>query len=148
MRLFGSGTFTLLAGLAILVPGAMTIAKAEVAVPCPNVWIETRLFLGRNIGESAKVSDEQWRDFVSREIVSRFKTGFTVVDAAGYWSGESCKKIDLQGGCEKTKLVVIQYPPSKEADNSVKAIALAYIAKFKQAAVMRSDQVVCTQFYD
>ncbi len=116
-------------------------------------WTETRLFFGRDIGDVGEVTPAQWRDFATAEIIPRFGDGFTVLDASGYWRGEGCKPdeieagdAELAGGCEKTKLLLVQYPPSAEADAKLNAIARAYIDRFKQEAVMRSDSAVCTRF--
>jgi len=110
-------------------------------------WTETRLFFGRDIGDVGEVTAEQWRDFTVAEVIPRFGDGFTVLDGAGYWKGASCKAVLVDGGCEKSKILLVQYPPSFEADAKLKAIAAAYIKQFSQEAVMRSDSAVCTQFY-
>lgn len=116
----------------------------------PNTlaWTETRLFFGRDIGDTGEVSPEQWRRFTIDEIIPRFGDGFTVLDASGYWRGEGCKPkdVELSGGCEKTKLLLVQYPPSEAADAKLNAIAKAYVERFSQEAVMRSDSAVCTRF--
>ncbi len=116
----------------------------------PNTiaWTETQLFFGRDIGATGEVSDEQWRDFTVAEIIPRFGDGFTVLDGAGYWRGPGCEpaNVALAGGCEKSKILLVQYAPSDEADSKLKAIADAYIKRFNQQAVMRSDSSVCTQF--
>lgn len=138
---------TIVVGALISVVGACSFSP----VKCPPntlSWTESRLFFGRDIGDTGEVSAEQWRDFTVQEIIPRFGDGFTVIDAAGYWQGESCRadNIALNGGCEKTKVLLVQYPPSSEADAKLKAIAQAYITRFSQEAVMRSDTPVCTQF--
>lgn len=120
---------------------------------CPEgtqAWTETRLFMGRDIPTSAgggEVSDADWQAFTNAEIIPRFKKGFTVLDGAGYWQGEGCDVADLPGGCERTKMLLIQYPPSAEAETAIEAAANAYRARFSQQSVMRSDSPVCTRFY-
>jgi len=123
---------------------------AQAHPTCPSstlAWTETRLFFGRDIGDVDEVTAEQWRDFTVAEVIPRFGDGFTVLDGAGYWKGASCKAVLVDGGCEKSKILLVQYPPSPEADAKLKAIADAYIKQFAQEAVMRSDSPVCTQFY-
>lgn len=130
----------------------VTLAEPAGAHPaCPEgtlEWVETRLFFGRDIGETGEVSDAQWRDFAVAEIIPRFGDGFTVIDGAGYWQGESCQAnhVSLEGGCEKTKILLVQHAPSGEADSKLAAIADAYIKRFEQEAVMRADAPVCTRF--
>jgi hypothetical protein len=43
------------------------------------------LFLGQNIGTMGRVSDEEWRRFLTEEVTPRYPDGFTVLDAAGQW---------------------------------------------------------------
>ncbi len=119
------------------------------ACPPNNLaWKETRLFFGRDIGDRDEVSDQEWKDFAVTEVIPRFGDGFSVYDVAGYWQGESCQAhhVTLEGGCEKTKILMIQYAPSDEAEAKLQAITQAYITRFDQEAVMRSDTPVCTQF--
>lgn len=126
----------------------MTAPAAADCKPGFMEWSETRLFFGRDIGDVGEVSDEQWRRFTIDEIIPRFSDGFTVLDASGYWRGEGCepKDVALSGGCEKTRVLLVHYAPSPEADAKLKAITQAYINHFDQEAVMRSDTPVCTQF--
>lgn len=136
----------ILAAFLVLVSGC-----ARVDTSCPPgavAWTETRLFFGRDMGASGEVSAEQWRRFVVKEITPRFSDGFTVLDAAGYWRGPGCEPADvsLSGGCEKTKVLLVQYEPGTGADAKLTAIADAYIDAFNQQAVMRSDSPVCTRF--
>src|SRR5437868_14079907 len=44
-----------------------------------------RLYFGRNIGDSAVVSDSAWAAFVRETITTAFPEGATVWDAAGQW---------------------------------------------------------------
>lgn len=133
----------------ILLLSVLVSLRASALISCPPstlAWTETRLFFGRDIGATGEVTPEQWRDFTVVEIIPRFGEGFTVLDGAGYWKGESCRAVMVDGGCEKAKILLVQYPPSPDADAKLKAIAGAYIKRFDQEAVMRSDSAVCTQF--
>jgi len=134
-------------GLAVVGPD---MSPQQRCIKDTLAWTETRLFMGRDIHPSAgggEVSDAQWQAFADAEVIPRFSDGFTVVDAAGYWKGEGCKAANLPGGCERTKVLLIQHPESDEADKKLEAISNAYRTQFKQQAVMRSDHKVCTQFY-
>lgn len=137
--------------VAALSLGLLAACEFESNITCPTGtldWTETRLFFGRDIGETGEVSVKQWRDFAVNEVIPRFGDGFTVLDASGYWQGESCQAhhVNLDGGCEKTKILLVQYAPSVEAETKLQAITQAYIERFDQEAVMRSDAPVCTQF--
>ncbi len=126
---------------------AVPVSANSTCPPDTLAWTETRLFFGRDIGDVGEVTAEQWRDFTVAEIIPRFSDGFTVLDGTGYWKGSSCKAVLVDGGCEKSKILLVQYPPTIEADAKLKAIASAYIKQFSQEAIMRSDSPVCTQFY-
>lgn len=134
----------------VIVLLAVPVSASSTCPPDTLAWTETRLFFGRDIGDVGEVSQEQWRDFTVAEIIPRFGDGFTVLDGAGYWKGASCKAVLVDGGCEKSKILLVQYPPSSDlgtgADAKLNAIAAAYIKQFNQEAVMRSDTPVCTQF--
>lgn len=135
--------FTLV--IAVLI-GTFALSKTPICPEGTLAWTETRLFFGRDIGDTGEVTPAQWRDFTVAEIIPRFGDGFTVLDGAGYWKGASCKAVLVNGGCEKAKILLVQYPPTEAVDAKLKAIAKAYIEQFKQEAVMRSDNPVCTQF--
>lgn len=135
----------------ILCGAAAMMMTAPAAADCkPGFmeWSETRLFFGRDIGETGEVSDQEWKDFAITEVIPRFGNGFSVYDVAGYWQGESCQAhhVNINGGCEKTKILMIQYAPSADAEAKLQAITQAYIKRFDQEAVMRSDTPVCTRF--
>ncbi len=121
-----------------------SFAQAE----CPRgaeAWQQTQMFFGRGIGSGGEVTDAGWADFVTTEIIPRFEAGFTVVDGAGFWQG--CKAA-ANGACERSKLLLVQYASKDTAANDkLAAIAGAYVTRFHQQAVMRSDSAVCTQFY-
>ena len=134
-------------GLAVLGPD---MRSAAACADGSMAWVETRLFMGRDIPASAgggEVSDADWQAFTNAEIIPRFEKGFTVLDSAGYWQGEGCDVADLPGGCERSKVLLIQYAASAEAEAAIDATAKAYRAQFSQQSIMRSDTPVCTQFY-
>jgi len=131
----------------------LTDATEQLEANCAEgsmAWTETRLFMGRDIPKAAgggEVSSVQWQAFTNTEIIPRFSTGFTVLDAAGFWQGEGCTVADLPGGCERSKMLLVQYVPSAEAEAAINAVATAYRTRFSQQSVMRSDHAVCTRFY-
>jgi hypothetical protein len=127
---------------------AVWLASLPASDNCPAgalAFTETRLFMGQDIGGAATVSEADWHAFLKAEVIPRFPDGFTVLDGAGYWKG--CKKLDTQGVCERSKLLLIQYAPSEPVNEKMLNVMDAYIAKFQQQAVMRSDRQVCTWFY-
>jgi len=113
-------------------------------------WVETRLFMGRDIltpSGGGEVTDAEWQAFTNSDIIPRFPKGFTVLDGAGYWLGEGCTVADLPGGCERTKVLLIQHAAGAEAEAAIVATAESYRTRFNQQSVMRSDAPVCTRFY-
>lgn len=127
------------------------LAAVPAAADCKpgfEEWTETRIFFGRDIGATDEVSDQQWKDFAVNEVIPRFGDGFSVYDVAGYWKGETCQAhhVTIEGGCERTKILMIKYPPSSVAEAKLEAITQAYIKRFDQEAIMRSDTPVCTRF--
>ncbi|TNE61552.1 MAG: DUF3574 domain-containing protein [Alphaproteobacteria bacterium] len=112
--------------------------------PCPpgaGRLVETRLYLGRDIGEGDEVSPADFTGFLEGEVVPRFPAGFTVLDGAGYWRG--CTALDEEGGCERMKMLIVLHAGTADADTALAAIARAYAVRFRQQAVLKTDSITC-----
>jgi hypothetical protein len=51
------------------------------------------LMFGRNTGNRLSVKEADWSRFVDREIMSRFPSGLTMLNAAGQWRDEATGKM-------------------------------------------------------
>jgi hypothetical protein len=99
------------------------------------------LFLGQNIGTMGRVSEEDWRRFLSEEVTPRYPDGFTVVDAAGQWR-DPMGRIVIE---DSRNLVVIVRDQAAEL-SKITAIRDAYKTRFNQDAVLFVQSQVCAGF--
>lgn len=122
------------------------MAAAPAAADCAEgtAWIESTLYMGRGLGDGRMVPDSEVDAFVADTAVPAFPDGFTIVNASGHWrDGPTGRPIN-----ESTVMFVVAHPPGPEADAALRRIAEAYIARFRQSAVLRSDAPVCVTFYE
>ena len=100
--------------------------------------------MGRGLADGRMAPDAEIQAFVAETIVPAFPDGFTVFDARGHWrDGRTGRAVG-----ETTVVFVVAHPPGAAADAALQRIADAYIARFGQSAVLRSDHPVCVIFYE
>ncbi len=109
-----------------------------------NNCIESRIFFGLS-SPAGEITDEQWQSFMTNEIASRFPSGFTIIDAIGYW--RECDTCQFYQ--EKSKMMLLVYPDSLFKKNIpiIEDMAYKYIEKFNQQAVLQSSTEVNCEFY-
>lgn len=93
------------------------------------------LFLGGDVGNN------EWADFLDKEVTNRFPRGFTSVDARGQW-----QEMNGQISKEATRILIIVAPNNLVASAYVSAIASAYNERFGQEAAMLVQTDVCMGF--
>ena len=99
------------------------------------------LFLGQNIGTMDRVSDEEWRRFLTEEVTPRYPDGFTVLSAAGQWRDPMGAIIQE----DSRNLVVIVRDASAELPK-ITAIRDTYKTRFRQDAVLFVQSQICAGF--
>jgi hypothetical protein len=100
--------------------------------------VEVDLYFGRAITGGGEVSDADWAAFLATEVTPRFPDGLSVVDMAGQWrgpSGESAR--------ERSKLLVVIVFDAPAHGSRVQAVIDAYLKRFRQQAVLRTERPVC-----
>ena len=131
---------------------ALVLASASVLVACagttpmacaPGTFPMTKyeLFLGQNIGTMGRVSDEEWRRFLTEEVTPRYPHGFTVLNAAGQWRDPMGNVIQE----DSRNLVVIVRDPAAELPK-ITAIRDTYKTRFRQDAVLLAQSEICAGF--
>jgi UDP-N-acetylglucosamine 2-epimerase len=104
--------------------------------------IKTELYFGRTIGVNGYVIDKQWEAFVNDHIVSRFPTGFSIIDIIGYWkhmaSGQTVK--------ERTKMLTLCHHKTDNDDKHLLDIITEYKQLFDQESVMLVEYEVNVAF--
>ncbi len=121
----------------------------EAAPPAPPVcaaggaqMARVELIFGLDIKGGGRVSEKAWRAFLETEVTPRFPDGLTAFDAYGQWRVPGDGRIARLD----SKVLLIWYAPSPEAESRIQAIREAYKARYDQISVMRVDGVDCVSF--
>lgn len=123
--------------------GAQDCARQSPACPAGGrEMTSVTLFFGTAIPGGGTVSDEDWRDFLDREVTPRFPDGFSTLAAAGQWRDAATGGIVR----EASRALLIWRAPSEETGQAVEAIRDAYKERFRQDSVMRVDDLDCVDF--
>ncbi|BCW90923.1 hypothetical protein sos41_40990 [Alphaproteobacteria bacterium SO-S41] len=133
--------------LAAALAGCQT-PKAGAGTPAPAVcaaggaqMARVELIFGQNVFGGTGISEDEWYDFLSKEVTPRFPDGLTAYDAYGQWKHPDKGVVRLT-----SKVLVIWYAPSAKAEADIEAIRDAYKRLFKQISVMRVDGLDCVSF--
>jgi hypothetical protein len=103
--------------------------------------VETQLFLGMAT-PTGSVSEQQFSDFVEKEVVPRWKEGFTILSGQGLWYSEQRRVTER----EPSRVLVRFHDGGQAASGDIEAIRAAYIKAFTQDAVLRTDRATCADF--
>jgi hypothetical protein len=120
--------------------GAQTATPSCHGAQQPKMVAE--LMFGRDIGHGVSVSEAEWQHFVTRELVSRFPDGLTIIDAIGQWRDRDSGKIVH----EPSKHVEIVLPGNKDDDTRLDAVVAAYKRTFHQHSVGVILRPACVAF--
>lgn len=91
-----------------------------------------RLYFGRNIGDTAIVSDSAWNGFVRTVLTPAFPEGATVWDAAGQWRAPNGNLIR-----ERSFVVELVHLVTPDVEARVQRVMADYKSRFAQQSVMR-----------
>jgi hypothetical protein len=84
------------------------------------------------------VSDTDWASFLATEVTPRFPDGLSVIDMAGQWRGPSGET-----SRERSKMLVVIVFDAPAHLSRVQAIVDAYLKRFRQREVLRTERAVC-----
>lgn len=82
-----------------------------------------------------------WREFLDTAITPRFPEGLTVWPADGQWKSDNGTIIR-----EPSYVLNIIHPDTSANEKAIAEIVAAFKARFRQEAVLRVRDVVCTSF--
>ena len=126
----------------LILAGCASRAPTANVVACDgSLWQETQLFLGRD-SPGGEVTEAQWQSFLDEVVAPHFKDGFTVLDAEGFYLPEGAAEAED----EKSKVLIVLYPDRDSGSRSLQEIAAAYVGRFEQQTVLRTDRPVCVTF--
>jgi len=135
-RLLGAGA------IALLIMNKPVLAQGIACSDPQRPMLEIDLLFGRNIGGALGVSEDEWSDFVAKEISPRFPQGLSVDDAVGQWRDRDTDAIVK----EPSKDVQIIVPQDAEVKGKIDAIVTAYKERFRQQSVGIILRPACVSF--
>ena len=100
-----------------------------------------RLYFGRNIGDTATVSDSAWARFVDEIITPAFPEGATVFNADGQWRAPNGTIVR-----ERSFVVELLHFVTPDVEQRIQRIIDAYKLRFDQQSVLRTVTKVGARF--
>jgi len=101
-------------------------------------WVDTKLYFGLGPADvpDKGVPDAAWRDFLDKEVTPRFPSGLSVIDVYGQWQGKQ-QKVPQR---VRTKLLIIDYPDTRDNRDRIQAIRLAWKKRTGDQSVLKVTQ--------
>jgi len=117
-------------------------ASAAETACAPPAKIMARVELLFGFGSTwTRVSERHWDHFVSHEISPRFPEGYSLFEGKGQWRNKAGRVTR-----ESSRMLLIWYDPTPEANQKIEAIRKAYKDQYRQEAVLRADGSSCVSF--
>lgn len=98
-------------------------------------WVRTELYFGIGPEHGAGL-DEDWRDFLDREVTARFPDGLTVLDAYGQWQGQG----DTAPARLRSRVLLILHEDSAARDADIEALRAVWKRQTGHQSVLRVSQ--------
>ena len=124
-------SWTRAALLALAFAGAAGCAQVNRPAGLQAAHVE-RLYFGRNIGDTAVVSDSAWNGFVRTVLTPMFPEGATVWDAAGQWRAPNGDLVR-----ERSFVVELVHLVTPDVEARVQRVMADYKRLFAQQSVLR-----------
>jgi hypothetical protein len=114
---------------------AILLAMAIIGAGCATQERERRVVHPSTRTELSMraVPEQEWAQFLADVVTARFPSGFTVLDAGGQWRGQDGKVYS-----ERSRIVVVLHPSSREANRAIEEIRREFKARFG-GEVLRTD---------
>jgi hypothetical protein len=104
-------------------------------------WVMTELFFGLTWAQGV-ITEEQFQDFVNRDVVPRIPEGFTIVQAEGAWRSSRTGQTIRQ----PSRVLMRLRKNDPAQDRAIAEIIAAYKTRFAQQSVLRVDSTACAAF--
>jgi hypothetical protein len=107
-------------------------------------WVDTRLYFGLGPADNPEkgTSEARWREFLDKEVTPRFPDGLSVADVYGQWQGKGQSTPERL----RSKMLIIDYPDTKENRDKIEAIRSAWKKMTGDQSVMRVTQPADVSF--
>jgi hypothetical protein len=100
-------------------------------------FLRTELYFGSNKPDGSVVTEEQFQQFLDREITTRFPDGLTLLTGLGQFRGSNGV---LQR--ERSMVLILLYPAqaARSSEQKIEEIRDAYKRQYRQESVLRADE--------
>jgi Protein of unknown function (DUF3574) len=107
-------------------------------------WVDTKLYFGLGPVDHLDqgVSEAQWREFLDKQVTTRFPAGLSVVDVYGQWKGKNQPAPERL----RSKMLIIDSPNTQENRDKIEAIRVAWKLQTGDQSVMRVTEPVDLSF--
>jgi len=107
-------------------------------------WVDTKLYFGLGLADHPEegISEQEWREFLDKEVTPRFPSGLSVLDVYGQWQGMQ----ETSPERLRSKMLIIYYPDSKENRESIAAIRTAWKQKTGDQSVLQVTEPADVSF--
>ena len=107
-------------------------------------WVDTKLYFGLGPADNPDkgTSEARWREFLDKEVTPRFPDGLSVADVYGQWQGKGKSTPERL----RSKMLIIDYPDTKENRDKIEAIRSAWKKMTGDQSVMRVTQAADVSF--
>lgn len=144
--LFSMVMLTVLAGAGCATKPGEVRADATATEAGSAGWVRTELYFA--IGDWAETAlstepEARWAEFLDREVTPRFPDGLSVLDVYGQWRDEKPVAPILR---ERSRLLVIVHPQTREAGEKIEAIRAAWKQLRGETSVLRVSQPADVSF--
>jgi hypothetical protein len=110
--------------------------------PIGDIWNRTELYFGMSKPDGKNVTTLEFREFLDREVSSRFPDGLTLL--TGYGQYRSATGYIAK---ENSMVLILLYPEDMtEANENIEAIRSEYEKAFNQESVLRVDSLERVSF--
>ncbi len=103
---------------------------------------KVELYFGLDIPGGGRVKPLEWQRFVNDVITPQFPDGLTIDKISGQWRDAATEET-IQ---ENSRVVMILYKASENAEQAIEDIRATYKSQFQQDSVMRLDEINCVSF--
>jgi hypothetical protein len=99
------------------------------------------IVFGRNDGQTLRVSDDDWKEFIDKDVTPRFPEGFSVMDSQGQWRGADGVIVR-----EPSKVLLLVLDGGPDDPAKIAGIRDAYKRRFHQESVLMVTRTACASF--
>ena len=112
--------------------------------PSTKGWLDTKLYFGLGPADDpAKgISEAAWRQFLDKEVTTRFPAGLSVIDVYGQWQTKGTSAPERI----RSKMLTIDYPANAENLTRVEAIRAAWKQRTGDQSVLKITEPADVSF--